>query len=204
MVFESQKILPALRDFRQFEQLMKSPFEYIILLEVNIGNLKNVMLEARKYHKKVLVHADLIQGLKNDDYAADYICNDIKPAGIISTRSNMIVKAKAKKIIAIQRTFLLDTIALEKSYQLIERTKPDFIEVLPGVVPHLIKEVHAKTNIPVIGGGLIRTGEEVEAALAAGASAVTTSHRELWDDYSKIWREKNDTKIYFSTRSRHD
>ncbi|CAM4097660.1 glycerol-3-phosphate responsive antiterminator [Lederbergia lenta] len=184
MPFRHQKILPALRNFKQFEQLLNSPFEYIILLEAHIGNLKNIMQEANKYQKKVLVHADLIQGLKNDDYAADFICNDIRPAGIISTRSNMMTKAKSKKIIAIQRTFLLDTIALEKSYQLIERTKPDFIEVLPGVVPHLIKEVHSQTNIPVIGGGLIRTVEEVEAALEAGACAATTSHRELWDYYS--------------------
>lgn len=186
MPFQSQKVLPALRHFRQFEHLMKSPFEYIILLEAHIGNLKNIMDEAKRHHKKILVHADLIQGLKNDDYAADFICNDIKPAGIISTRSNMIVKAKSKKIIAIQRTFLLDTIALEKSYHLIERTQPDFIEVLPGVVPHLIHEVHSHTGIPVIGGGLVRTKKEVDAALAAGARAVTTSHRELWEQYGKM------------------
>ena len=116
MPFHDQKILPAARSLKQFEQLLKSPFEYIVLLEVHIGNLKTLKTEAEKHGKKVIIHADLIQGLKTDNFAADFLCNDIRPAGIISTRSNMIMKAKAKGIIAIQRMFLLDTIALEKSY----------------------------------------------------------------------------------------
>ncbi len=114
MPFHNQKILPAARSLKQFEQLLKSPFEYIVLLEVHVGNLKTLKTEAEKYGKKVIIHADLIQGLKTDNFAADFLCNDIRPAGIISTRSNMIMKAKAKGIIAIQRMFLLDTIAFGK------------------------------------------------------------------------------------------
>ncbi|MER2172159.1 MAG: glycerol-3-phosphate responsive antiterminator, partial [Psychrobacillus psychrodurans] len=109
-----------------------------------------------------------------------FLCNDIRPAGIISTRANMILKAKSKGIISIQRMFLLDTIALEKSYSLIERTQPDYIEILPGVIPQLISEVHTRTGIPVISGGLIRSEEHVRDALNAGSKAVTTSNKELW------------------------
>ena len=118
MPFHEQKILPALRNLKQLESLLDSPYEYIVLLEVHISNLKTIKKEADRYSKKIIIHADLIQGLKTDDYAAEFLCNDIRPAGIISTRSNMIMKAKAKGIIAIQRMFLLDTIALEKSYSL--------------------------------------------------------------------------------------
>jgi glycerol uptake operon antiterminator len=185
MPFRRQKILPALRHLRQFDQLMESSYEYIVLLEIHISNIKSIKEAATKHHKKILVHADLIQGLKTDDYAAEFLCNDIKPAGIISTRSNMIMKAKSKGIAAIQRMFLLDTIALEKSYALIERTKPDYIEVLPGVIPGLINEVHQRTGIPIISGGLIRTPKHVEAALAAGAVAVTTSNPIIWDAYKE-------------------
>lgn len=184
MPFHDQRILPAARSLKQFEQLLKSPFEYIVLLEVHVGNLKTLKVEAEKYDKKVIIHADLIQGLKTDNYAADFLCNDIKPAGIISTRSNMILKAKAKGIIAIQRMFLLDTIALEKSYSLIEKTRPDFIEMLPGVIPELINEVYERTGIPIINGGLIRTRKHVQDAFDAGAVAVTTSDHELWESFT--------------------
>lgn len=180
MHFNQQKVLPAARNMKQFEQLLKTDFQYIVLLEVHISHLNRLKHEATKNGKKIIIHADLIQGLKTDNYAADFLCNDIKPAGIISTRANMIQKAKAKNIIAIQRMFLLDTIALEKSYSLIETAAPDYIEMLPGVIPELISEVRERTGIPIINGGLIRTKEHIHAALEAGAIAVTTSDRALW------------------------
>lgn len=183
MPFHEQKILPALRHLKQLEKLLASPYEYIVLLEVHISNLKTIKNEADRAGKKLIIHADLIQGLKTDDYAAEFLCNDIRPAGIISTRSNMLMKAKTKGIIAIQRMFLLDTIALEKSYSLIERTQPDYIEILPGVIPQIISEVHERTGIPVISGGLIRSEEHVQNALDAGAKAVTTSNQQLWSAF---------------------
>lgn len=181
MPIRTQKILPAARDIKSFEKLLQCKYEYIVLLEVHISQLKNLKQIATKHHKKLIIHADLIQGLKTDNFAADYLCNDIKPAGIISTRSNMILRAKSKGIIAIQRMFLLDGIALEKSYSLIEQTQPDYIEMLPGVIPELVSEVYEQTGIPIITGGLIRTKAHVKEALSAGAVAVTTSDRELWE-----------------------
>ncbi len=76
--------------------------------------------------------------------------------------------------------FLLDSIALDKSYSLIERTQPDYIEILPGIIPEIIQEVYDKTNILVISGGLIRSEKHVKLALDAGARAVTTSNESLW------------------------
>ena len=61
----------------------------------------------------------------------------------------------------------------------------NYIEVLPGVVPELIKEVKEITGIPIFAGGFIRTEKDVEQALAAGASAVTTSDTDLWKKYWK-------------------
>mgnify|MGYP002508001206 CR=1 FL=1 len=185
MHFNNQKVLPAARSLKQFEQLLKTDFQYIVLLEVHISNLRTLKNEATKHGKRVIIHADLVQGLKTDNYAADFLCNDIRPSGIISTRSNMIQKAKAKGIIAVQRMFLLDTIALEKSYALIDLAEPDYIEMLPGVIPELIAEVHERTGIPIINGGLIRTKQHIEDAIEAGAIAVTTSDKELWDAFSK-------------------
>src|SRR5699024_9176138 len=178
MHFNDQQVLPAARSLKQFEQLLKTDFQFIVLLEVHISNIKALKNEAKKHGKSLIIHADLIQGLKTDNFAADFLCNDIRPAGIISTRANVIQKAKAKGIIAIQRMFLLDTIALEKSYALIETAEPDYIEMLPGVIPELIEEVREHTGIPIINGGLIRTKAHIEAALTAGAIAVTTRSEE--------------------------
>lgn len=180
MKFDGQKILPAVRDLKEIEKVIESDYTYIVLLNSHVGQLKSLVQLAKNHEKKMLLHADLIQGLRNDEYAAQFLCQDIRPAGLISTRKNVVLTAKKYKLISVQRLFLLDSIALESSYKLLETTKPDFIEVLPGVMPHIIKEVYEKTGIPIIAGGLIREKREVEEALEAGATAVTTSRNELW------------------------
>ncbi len=171
MHFDNQQVIPAARTVKQFDEIIASPFDYIVLLEVHISLLMSLKREAH--------------GLKTDNFAADFLCNDIRPAGIISTRSNMLMKAKARGIMAIQRVFLIDTIALEKSYSMIETAQPDYIELLPGIIPSMIQEIHERTQIPVITGGLVRTVDNIEEALAGGAIAVTTSNRQLWENFKK-------------------
>lgn len=183
MSLQEQRILPAIRKMRDLEKLFKSNYTYIVLLDCHIGQLKNIVDLGKANGKKLLLHADLIEGLKNDDYAAEFLCQSIRPAGIISTRGNVIMKTKQNGLIAIQRLFLLDSSALDKSYTLLERTQPDFIEVLPGIIPHIITEVKERSGIPIFAGGLIRTVEDVELAIGAGATAVTTSNTELWQHY---------------------
>ncbi|AEP90025.1 Glycerol uptake operon antiterminator regulatory protein [Bacillus subtilis] len=191
MSFHNQPILPAIRNMKQFDEFLNSSFSYGVILDIHLGQLKGVIKEAQKHGKNMMVHVDLIQGIKHDEYGAEFICQDIKPAGIISTRSNVIAKAKQKKIYAIQRLFLLDTSAMEKSMEFIGKHKPDFIEVLPGIVPTLIQEIKEKTGIPIFAGGFIRTEEDVEQALKAGAVAVTTSNTKLWKKYENFLTESD-------------
>lgn len=188
LTHHGQPIIPAVRKMKDLEKLMRSDYSTIILLDTHISQIQSVVNLARSHHKKVLLHADLIEGLKNDEHAAEYLCQVVRPAGIISTRANVIMKTKQNGLIAIQRLFLLDTNALEKSYALLERTKPDYIEVLPGIMPPIISEVYERTGIPIFAGGLIRTIADVEQAISAGASAVTTSKPELWSYFEKRTR----------------
>lgn len=88
---------------------------------------------------------------------------------------------KKNNILAIQRIFLIDTIALETSYKLAANVQPDFIEVLPGVLPQYIQKVKNDTNIDIITGGLIDNEDHIKQALQAGAKAVTTSNTDLWN-----------------------
>ncbi|MCF6136435.1 glycerol-3-phosphate responsive antiterminator [Alkalihalobacillus berkeleyi] len=170
---------------KDFEKLLESSYEYLVILDSHISQLKSIVQMGKRHNKKMLIHVDLIHGLSNDDYAAEFLCQDIKADGLISTRTNVILTAKKKGVLAIQRLFLLDSSALNKSYSLLKKTQPDYIEVLPGLMPNIIREVHEQTKIPIFAGGLIRTVDDVEQALGAGASAVTTSRGELWKYYVK-------------------
>ncbi|PLT33094.1 glycerol-3-phosphate responsive antiterminator [Bacillus sp. V5-8f] len=180
-----QKILPASANMKDFEAFLQSSYEIGVFLDMHMAQLKHIDRMAKEKGKKMIYHVDLIHGMKNDEYATEYICQEYKPFGLISTKSSVIQKAKQKGVIAVQRMFLIDSHALEKSYKLIEKTQPDYIEVLPGAMPAIISEVKERVNLPIFAGGLIRTPDDVNAALLAGATAITTSKRKLWDLFSE-------------------
>lgn len=178
-----QKVLPVMSNMKEFESFLKSSFEIGVFMEIHIAQLKHVYQMAEAHKKKILYHVDLINGLKNDEHATEYLCQEFNPYGLISTKSSVILKAKQKGVLAVQRIFLIDSHALEKSIKLLKKTNPDYIEVLPGAIPNLIKEVKQLVDIPMFAGGFIKTPEQVQNALDAGAVTVTTSNKELWQSF---------------------
>ena len=50
---------------------------------------------------------------------------------------------------------------------------------MPGIMPSIIKQLVEEIEFP-IAGGLIQTREDAEIAIRAGASAISTSHYEVW------------------------
>jgi glycerol uptake operon antiterminator len=180
-----QKILPASTNMKEFERFLKGSYKIGIFLDMHIAQIKHISRMAKELDKKMIYHIDLIHGIKHDEFATEYICQEFKPYGLISTKANVIQKAKQNGVVAVQRMFLIDSHAIEKSYKLIKKAQPDFLEVLPGAMPKMITEVKEQVNIPIFAGGLIRTTEDVLAALNAGATAITTSKCELWDYFEK-------------------
>lgn len=174
-------IVPAIRKMKDFDRVLETPHESIVFLETRLSQLKSLVKYTKQANKKAFVHFDLIQGLKADEYGMEFLIHDVKPDGILSTRGNIIKLAKKHKLLAIQRVFLLDSLALDQNLKLIDRFQPDCIEVLPGLIPSAIHDIHVQTNIPIIAGGLVSDKKEVDAALDAGAVAVTTSNTGLWN-----------------------
>lgn len=52
---------------------------------------------------------------------------------------------------------------------------------MPGIVTKKIREFSEKADMPIIAGGIVETVDEVRAALAAGATVVSTGEAALWN-----------------------
>ena len=153
----------------------------IFLLSGTIVNIEGLVKQVQSRGKLCVVHIDLVDGLSNRDIAVDGLVKLCHPDGIISTRAPQIRRAQQLGILAIQRAFILDSMSLQSLLAQSETTRPDFIEILPGIIPAVIPEITAKTGIPLIAGGLIRSKQDVIQALQAGAIAVSTTCQDVWE-----------------------
>ena len=110
----------------------------------------------------------------------DFLHNTTGADGIISTRVNMLQRAKELGMIAIFRTFVIDSMALEALLS-VKIFQPDAIDILPGLMPTIIRKVRNLTGLPVLAGGLITEKQEVLQALEAGALAISSTACAVWD-----------------------
>ena len=173
-------IIAAINDVNKLEDVINSPCKIVFLLTGDILNIKESVDELKKHNKLVFVHIDLLCGFSKDVTALKYLNNTINLDGIITTKSNLIKAAKELNIFTIQRLFVLDSLALTSGINSIKSIRPDAVEILPGIMPKIIREIRQETRIPIIAGGLIRDKSDVIDSLNSGAIGISTSNKNVW------------------------
>lgn len=133
---------------------------------------------AKRANKAVFVHIDLAAGIGRDAAGLQWLAAR-GADGIISTRTQLIRTAHECGLLTVQRFFVLDSKGMHAIDDAIGTGCADLIEIMPGVIPKALAHVCAQPT-PVIAGGLIETKNEIMAALAAGALAVSTGKSDLW------------------------
>ncbi len=173
-------VIAAVKDFDGVRQCLKSEVNIVFILFGNICNIGEIVEQVKGADKIAMVHIDLIEGLDNHEIAVDYIRKTTRADGIISTRMNMVNRAKELSLYTVFRIFVLDSRAYQSIEKQRKQIRADFIEILPGVMPRIIQRVCKISSQPVIAGGLIQEKEDVIEALNAGAISVSTTNREVW------------------------
>ena len=131
--------------------------------------------------RPVLLHIDLVNGLANDESGLRYVATLKGVDGIITVRHHLAPLARRLGLMSVVRLFLQDGRAVERGLGVIEKSKPDAVELLPGVAALEVADRFRDLPIPFIAGGLIRTPEIVKRILASGCSAVSTTNVKLWE-----------------------
>jgi glycerol uptake operon antiterminator len=182
MAFYKQEIIPSISHTGEFLEAAARGASCVLLSQSDMEELVKVQKVCRRMpHVQLMIHVDILKGLSETAEAVAFLAAYIRPSAIISANPSVIAAAKKHGIPAIQRCFIFDEESLGRSLRMVEHGAPDYIQIMPGLMPEMIRYMIKKTGRPVLTGGLIRTQEEVEAALRAGALAVTTSHKELWE-----------------------
>lgn len=171
-------VIAAVSDDKWSEAVC-SPANVLFYLSANLLSVKDKVSQAHRAGKIIMVHIDLAEGIGKDSAGIAYLAQ-CGVDGIISTRANMTQLAKKSGLIAIQRVFALDSKGLDSIDEMIRRSAPHLVEIMPGVICKAISRF-SRSSIPIIAGGLLETPQEVADALSAGAISVSTSCRRLWN-----------------------
>ena len=180
-LMEENPVIAAVRDPARWKQALASPAPVLFLLCGDILTVRGLVDAARVRGKQVFVHMELLGGLGRDNRAVDFIAGEVRPAGIISTRSAQIRCARERGLLTVQRFFLLDSQSVDTTVETARSTRPDFVELMPGILPGVLRSLSGKLESGIIAGGLIETRAQVMEALSAGARNVSTSREGLWE-----------------------
>jgi glycerol uptake operon antiterminator len=177
---EESPIIAAVKDYDGLNRCFESDSKIVFVLFGDICNIADIIHTIKSQDRIAIVHLDLISGLSQKEISVDYIKNNTLADGIISTKLALIKRAKELKLFTVFRFFVIDSMAFENIKKQSEAVEPDYVEILPGVMPKVIKRINNLINVPVIAGGLIADKEDVLAALSAGAVSISTTNESVW------------------------
>lgn len=178
-VLEDNPIVAAVKDEKELDLALQSDIEVIFVLFGDILNIKELSEKVSKHKKIGILHVDLVEGISSKEVALKFIKENTKFQGIISTKPQMIRAGKKLGFIAIQRVFMIDSLSKENmKNHLVEEC--DAVEILPGLLFKIIKELSLSLNKPLISGGLISDKEDVMETLKSGATCISTTKKEIW------------------------
>ena len=155
-LLESSPVIAAVKDDKGLKRCFDSECQVVFVLYGNICNIGGIVRQIQEHGKVAIVHVDLMAGLNAKEVAVDFIKQTTSADGIISTKPLLVKRALELGIFGVQRTFMIDSMAVNTMKKQID------------------------TFHPIIAGGLISDKKDIMAAFGAGADAISTTKEELW------------------------
>lgn len=180
-LLEANPVIAAVKDMDGLGACCaREEIRVVFVLFGDICNISAIVKQIKKADKVAMVHIDLITGLSSKEVAVNFIRDNTNADGIISTKPALIKRARELSLYTTLRVFVLDSMAFENIEKEMSVARPDTIEILPGLMPKVIRRVCRLVKVPVIAGGLISEKDDVVAALSAGAISVSTTNPKVW------------------------
>lgn len=174
-------IIAAIRNDEQLEIMLKSTCTTGFVMYGDILTIETIVKRLKKYDKKVFVHLELVKGLANDSAAIKYLKQTCQPDGVVVTKRGLVKKVKRNGMKAVNHFFAIDSMGLETGIQSVLDNQPDIVEIMPALMPEIIRYVKERVDCKIYVAGLIKEKSSVEKAIAAGAEGVITSETKLWN-----------------------
>lgn len=180
-VLSRRHIIAAVRNMDALDAAARAPTEAVYLLFGNPLNVAHLLKTMQERGKLPLVNLDLLAGFSRDSINAEYLAA-CGAAGIVSTHAEILRASRRHGLITVQRTFALDSAAVEAGLRTMEHFLPDAVEILPAIAAPRVAARFRQSypHLRIVAGGLIADMKEVESLLASGVDAVSVSDPRFW------------------------
>ncbi len=178
---ENTPVIPEIKNDEWLDSLHESDSEIVYILYGDICTIADIVDKVKAEGKRAIVHVDLIVGLSAKEISVDFLKKYTKADGIISMKPAMIKRAKELDMFTIQRFYMMDGFTYANIEKHIKNCDPDVVEFLPAGLHKVMRYLVEKIDQPVVASGLTQDKEDIIGALKAGAIAVATTNRLLWD-----------------------
>ncbi len=174
-------VIPAVRQPQHLPQAIAAPSAVVYLLCGSVMTVREMVETLRAGGKAAVVNIDLLGGLSGDVPGVQFL-EACGVSGVISTHTETLRAARARSLLAIQRSFLLDSHAVGNSLRALERFLPDAVEMLPAPAAPRVVAAFSKAHPELVltAGGLIHSLAEIDALVREGISATSVSDTSLW------------------------
>ncbi|EOS75229.1 MAG: glycerol-3-phosphate responsive antiterminator [Dorea sp.] len=178
---EKCPVIPEIKNDEWLEALKESDSDIAYVLYGDICTIADIVERVRGSGKRAIIHVDLIVGLSAKEISVDFIKKYTEAEGIISMKPAMIKRANELGMFTIQRFYMMDGFTYANIEKHVKNCNPDVVEFLPAGLYKVMKYLAETIKKPIVASGLTQDKEDIIGALKAGAIAVATTNRSLWD-----------------------
>jgi glycerol uptake operon antiterminator len=151
---DANPVIAAVKDMDGVKKCCeREEIKIVFILFGDVCSICRIVEELKAHGKVAMVHMDLVSGLSGKEVAVDFIKKNTRADGIISTKPALIKRARELDLYTTLRVFVLDSMAFENIEKQMGLARPDSIEILPGLMPKVIRRVARLVKVPVIAGG---------------------------------------------------
>lgn len=177
---QEKPIIAAVRSREEARAAMQAPVAAVFLLGGNLFDLREDVQAIQSQGQYAFVHLDLVDGVRKDADGVRLLAEMVGPKGVLTTKGGLVQAIHSHGMLAGLRCFLLDGQSYQMAVKTARSALPDFIELMPGLLPDILGRFRREVDCYLVAGGLVTTALHAQQAFAAGAHGISTSTRALW------------------------
>lgn len=173
-------MIMAIYGIDQLKVALTSRAQVCIIANIDLIKLQPVITLLAKADKYVIVNIDSCNGLSQDKGGIDYIA-ETGAMGLLSTRLQTVQRAKKSGLVTMQKIFVTDRSTWLRSLHALEQSEPDYVQLMPAPMLAMLPQADRQRLPPIVASGFVSNKAQIRAALASGATAVSSSDSALWN-----------------------